>query len=230
MQDEKIIISLGGSLIVPNEIDTNFLNNFKNIINSFVEKGKKFVIITGGGKLCRRYQDSAMAISNLTPLELDWLGIYSTRFNAQLLKFIFGKNAKEEIITDPTNEINFDKPIILGGGWKPGNSTDLVATIIAKSIGAKKVINLSNTDYVYDSDPKFNKEAKKIENISWKDYRTLIPSNWHPGLNSPFDPIASKLAEENQISVITMNGTNIPNLVSFLEGKQFQGTTISPVP
>lgn len=230
MQDERIVISLGGSLIVPDEVDINFLNNFKNTINSFVEKGKKFVIIAGGGKLCRRYQDSAMAISNLTPEELDWLGIYSTRFNAQFLKFVFGKNAKEEIITDPTLEITFDKPIILGGGWKPGNSTDLVAITIAKSIGAKKVINLSNTDYVYDSDPKFNKEAEKIENISWKDYRMLIPDGWHPGLNSPFDPVASKLAEENQISVITMNGTNIPNFTDFLEGRDFKGTTISPVP
>lgn len=227
MQDERIVISLGGSLIVPDEVDINFLNNFKNTINSFVEKGKKFVIIAGGGRLCRRYQDSAMAISNLTPEELDWLGIHSTRFNAQFLKFIFGQNAKEEIIVDPTIEINFDKPIVLGGGWKPGNSTDLVAITIAKSIGAKKVINLSNTDYVYDSDPKFNKEAKKIENISWKDYRMLIPDGWHPGLNSPFDPVASKLAEENQISVITMNGTNISNFIDFLEGKKFQGTTIS---
>jgi uridylate kinase len=226
MQDEKIVISLGGSLIVPDEVDVNFLNIFKNTINSFVEKGKKFVIIAGGGKLCRRYQDSAMAISDLNPEELDWLGIYSTRFNAQFLKFVFGKNAKEEIITDPNFEITFNKSIILGGGWKPGNSTDLVAITIAEKIGVKKIINLSNTDYVYDSDPKYNENAKKIENISWADYRKIIPENWNPGLNSPFDPVASKLAEEKGISVITMNGKNINNLVNFLEGKEFQGTII----
>ena len=227
MQDEKIVISLGGSLIVPDEIDVNFINNFKNAVNSFTEKGKKFVIITGGGRLCRKYQEAAIAITNLNPEELDLLGIYSTHFNAQFMKFVFGQDANPSIITDPTLPINFEKPIVIGGGWKPGNSTDLVAVTIAKSIGAKTIINLSNTDYVYDSDPKFNDEAKKIEKISWREYRKIIPESWHPGLNSPFDPIASKLAEENSISVVTMNGKNISNLTSFLEGKDFEGTTIS---
>lgn len=48
--EETIIISLGGSLIVPDQIDTNFLKDFKTLVLSNVAKGKKFVIITGGGK------------------------------------------------------------------------------------------------------------------------------------------------------------------------------------
>jgi uridylate kinase len=115
----------------------------------------------------------------------------------------------------------------LGGGWKPGNSTDLCAVSIAKTIGAKKVINLSNIDHVYDSDPKKNPNAKKIEKMSWVDYRKLIPSEWNPGLNSPFDPIASKLAEEGEIEVVIMNGKPIENFRKCLNGEEFQGTTIS---
>ena len=98
--------------------------------------------------------------------------------------------------------------------------------MIAKNSGAKKIINLSNTDYVYDSDPKINKDAKKIEKISWAEYRKLIPTEWNPGLNSPFDPVASELAEREGISVMTMNGKPIDNLKNFLEGKEFLGTTI----
>ena len=46
MENETIIISLGGSLIVPDNIDIDFLKDFKKLILSQVEKGKKFVIIT----------------------------------------------------------------------------------------------------------------------------------------------------------------------------------------
>ena len=45
---ETIIISLGGSLIIPDVIDIDFLKDFKNLILSHVAQGKKFVIITGG--------------------------------------------------------------------------------------------------------------------------------------------------------------------------------------
>ena len=225
--DETVVISLGGSLIIPDQIDAEFLKDFKELIISHVKLGKKFAIITGGGKLCRRYNDAATIISNLSNDKLDWLGIYSTRFNAEFLRLILGDEyVEEKIILDPSLPINFTKQIILGGGWKPGNSTDLCAISIAKSIGAKKVINLSNTDYVYDSDPKLNPEAKKIEKISWVDYRKLIPTEWNPGLNSPFDPVASKMAEENDVEVYIMNGKPIDNLKKCLNGEEFQGTVI----
>jgi uridylate kinase len=226
MEEEKIIISLGGSLIIPEEVDTDFLINFRNLILSEVEKGKKFILITGGGKIARKYNTAGLKVKELSSDELDWLGIYSTRFNAEFVRLLFGEFAEKDIILDPNLPIDFNKPVILGGGWKPGNSTDLVAVMIAKNSGAKKIINLSNTDYVYDSDPKVNKDAKKIEKISWTEYRKLIPTEWNPGLNSPFDPVASELAEREGISVMTMNGKPIDNLKNFLEGKEFLGTTI----
>ena len=228
MEKETIVISLGGSLIVPDQIDVDFLKSFKDLILTQIKNGKKFVIITGGGKLCRRYNVAASEVSKLSNNELDWLGIYSTRFHAEFLRFILGEeNVEEKIILDPSLPVDFNKKIIIGGGWKPGNSTDLCAVSIAKVVGAKKVINLSNTDYVYDSDPKINPNAQKIEKISWADYRKLIPNEWNPGLNSPFDPIASKMAEETGVQVIIMNGKPIDNFEKCLNGESFLGTVIS---
>ncbi|MFA6585841.1 MAG: UMP kinase [Candidatus Paceibacterota bacterium] len=225
---ETIIISLGGSLIVPEDIDVDFLKDFKDLILSYVDRGKRFVIITGGGKTCRRYQNAVKKVSDLSNDDLDWLGIYSTRLNADFMRLLLGeKYVEKELIIDPTLPIDFVKPIILGGGWKPGNSTDLDAILIAKNVGAKKVINLSNTDYVYDSDPKINKNAKKIEKISWQDYRKLIPKDWNPGLSTPFDPVASKVAEEEGVEVAIMNGKPINNLKDYLNGEKFLGTIIS---
>jgi uridylate kinase len=226
MENEKIVISLGGSLIIPSDVDSDFLKSFRDFILSEIKLGKKFVIITGGGKLCRNYNSAAENIKDISKDELDWLGIYATRFNAEFVRVLFGEVAEKEIIIDPTLPLVFNKSILLGGGWKPGNSTDLVAVTIAKQIGAKKIINLSNTDYVYDSDPKINPNAKKLEKISWAEYRALIPKEWNPGLNSPFDPIASELAEQEGITVMTMNGKPIENLIKCLNGEEFLGTTI----
>lgn len=226
-KDETIIISLGGSLIIPDQIDVEFLKSFKEIVLSQVEKGKKFIIVTGGGKVCRRYQDAAKTLSNPPDDDLDWIGIASLRLNAQLVRVIFENNTDKRIIKNFSESFEFNKPIIVGSAYKPGHSTDWDAVLAAKTVGAKRVINLSNTDYVYDSDPKVNPEAKKIEKISWTDYRKLIPTEWNPGLSSPFDPIASEMAEELGLEVSIINGKPIENFEKCLNGESFQGTTIS---
>jgi uridylate kinase len=227
MEKETIIISLGGSLIIPNDIDIDFLKDFKELIVSQIKIGKKFVIVTGGGKICRKYQEVAKEISNPSSDDLDWIGIASLRLNAQLLRVIFRDYTHPKIIKDPSLHIDLDVPLLVGSANEPGHSTDWDAVILAKNVNAKKVINLSNTDYVYDSDPSVNKNAKKIEKISWEEYRKLIPEEWNPGLSSPFDPIASKMAEEEGMEVVIMNGKPIDNLANYLNEEKFMGTIIS---
>jgi len=226
MKEEIFIISLGGSLIIPDDIDIDFLKDFKELILSQIKKGKKFVIITGGGRICRKYQAVAKGISNSSPEDLDWIGIASLKLNAELLRVIFGEYAHDEIISNLSNNFSFEKPIVIGAAYKPGQSTDFDAVLGAKTVDAKKIINLSNTDYVYDSDPKTNPNVKKIEKISWSEYRKLIPKEWNPGLNSPFDPIASGMAQKAGMEGIIMNGKPIDNLEKYLNGEEFLGTVI----
>ncbi len=226
MNNEIIIISLGGSLIVPDEIDVDFLKSFKSLILSQVEKGKKFIIVTGGGKTARKYQEAVKQISLSSNDDLDLIGIRSLNLNAELLRVIFDGQANDKITYARELPVFFEKPIIVCGAEKPGSSTDLGAVWLAKGAGAKKVINISNIDYAYDKDPNKYPDAKKIENISWAEYRKLIPSEWNPGLSTPFDPIASKMAEEENIEVVIMNGKNISNLEKCLNGEEFIGTKI----
>ena len=223
---ETIVISLGGSLIVPDQIDVDFLKSFKTLILSQVKQGKKFAIITGGVKICRRYNEAIEKIINPTEDDLDWLGIAVTRLNSELVRISFGDLAFDKIIMDPDVIPNTDKAIILGAGWKPGNSSDLAAVHTAKSIGAKRLINLSNIDYVYNKDPNKFSDAEKIESSSWADFREILPKKWGPGLNSPFDPIAAKEAQELGLEVIILNGKNISNLEKCLNGESFKGTKI----
>jgi uridylate kinase len=221
------VISLGGSLIVPDEIDTGFLKSFIKLVKKRVALGDRLVLITGGGKICRRYQKAAGDLGDISDEDNDWVGIHVTRLNAQFLRILLGGLAYHEIITDPAVFSGVSAPVAVAAGWKPGWSTDFDAVELAKVAGAKTVVNLSNIDFAYDKDPKKYPDARKIEKISWKDFRKLIPEHWDPGLNSPFDPIASKNAEAAGLSVAIMNGRNFENLNNYLDGKEFVGTLIS---
>lgn len=225
---ETIIISLGGSLIVPDNIDVEFLKEFKALILAHVSKGKKFIIITGGGKINNRYNNAARELTdNPSDRDLDWIGIAALKLNAELLRVVFAEYANSKVIDNLQNDFSFEKSIIIGSAYEPGHSSDWDAVLAAKNIGAKKIVNLSNIDYVYDADPKLNPNAKKIEKISWADYRKIIPKEWTSRLNSPFDPTASELAQKEGIEVAIMNGKPIDNLAKCLNGEKFLGTVIS---
>jgi uridylate kinase len=131
------------------------------------------------------------------------------------------------MIKDPTKpNIRWTEPVLTAAGWKPGWSTDYVATRLAKRFGAKVLLNLSNIDYVFDKDPRLFSDAKKIKNISWKNFRKIVGNKWDPGMNAPFDPVASRLADQIGLKVVVMNGKKIKNIESLLEGKKFVGTII----
>ncbi len=221
------VISLGGSLINPGEIDVPFLKNLRALILAQIKKGNKFILITGGGSPARIYIRALSALGESSAANLDWMGIYATRFNAQLVRLMFGKLAHPVIIEDPNKRVNFKEKILVAGGWMPGRSTDDDAVRLAKIYGAKTVINLSNIDYVYTKDPRKFKDAKMIKEISWKNFRKIVGNKWDPGKNLPFDPTAAKLAEKNKLTVIIANGKNLFNLKSILSEKKFKGTVVS---
>jgi len=223
----EVVMSVGGSIIVPKDIDVDFLNKFKKIILDFVKKGNKVAIIAGGGSTARLYQNGAKKLSKDIPQEeLDWIGIKATKVNAELVRAMFGDLAYEKVIDDPTQKINTKKPIIIGSGWKPGCSTDKDAVLLATTLKMDTVINLTNIEYVYDKDPNKHKDAKPMETLTWKEMQDIVGTEWVPGSNLPFDPIATKYASEKKLKVIIMNGTNLENIKKFLEGKHYKGTTI----
>lgn len=218
-------MSVGGSLIVPQEIDIDFLRRLRQFIES--ETDRRFVIIAGGGRTARRYQEAARSIADLNSDDLDWLGIHATRVNGHLLRTIF-KNIAHPIVYHKLDEgiKDIDSRLIIAAGAKPGFSSDYVATFYASKLGAKRLVNLSNIDHVYTADPKIDPGAKPIEKISWGEFRKLIPSEWDPGLSSPFDPVAAREAETHNIEVACINGGKLEELKKYLEGQPFIGTLI----
>ncbi len=228
MFKKTVVVSLGGSLVVPDQINERFLAAFRKVLIVYIRKGFRFILIVGGGKTARRYQSAAAHVAQVSADDLDWLGIHSTRLNGHLMRTIFRDYAYPIIITN-LRKINLrtPKPVIVGAGFEPGSSTDLRAVQLAKSYGADTIINLSNIDWVYTKDPSKFKDAKKIKEIKWRVFRKMFGSKWNPGANVPFDPVAAKLAQQLHFKVIIINGLKLGNIQRVFLGQSFTGTTIS---
>lgn len=221
------VISLGGSLLYPNVQDVEYINAFVALVKSKLENSN-FAIITGGGALARKMQEELKAKNpEATADDLDWVGIEATRANARVVLAAFGDVAEPEIFMDPHTPNLSGKSVLVGGGFMPGHSSDGSSVVLAQTLDASKLINLSNIDYVYTEDPRKNPNATKIEKSSWADFRKLLPESWNPGINAPFDPVAAKMAQELGLEVAVMNGKNLENLSNYLDGKEFKGTVIS---
>jgi len=225
--DRTLIVSLGGSVIVPNEVDTIFLKNFRRVILDFIKNGGRAVIVAGGGGTNKKYNAAAQKIVKIKNIDLDWLGIAATKLNAELLRVIFGEAVYGKVAVDPTVKIKTNKKIIIAAGWLPGCSSDKDAILWAKNFGAKKVVNLSNIDYVYDKDPNKFKDAKPLKNLKWAAYRKIVGNKWIPRMHAPFDPIASHLAEKWGMEVVIIKANNLNNFRGFLRERGFSGSILN---
>lgn len=229
MAIKTIVMSLGGSIIVPDEIQIEFLMKFKEFILKFLKKNYKFIIVVGGGSVARNYIKAASAITKTSDEDKDWLGIHATRINAHLIRTIFKNEAYPVVFDNPFKKIDGGKyKLFIASGWRPGWSTDYCAVLMAERFKADKIINASNIDYVYNKDISKYNDAKAIKEILWSGYRKIIGSKWKPGMKVPIDPIAAKLASKLKMTVIVAKGTNLKNLENILKDKKFKGTVIHP--
>jgi len=224
---EILVISLGGSIIVPDTVATGFLSEFKKLLLDYSNK-YQFIIAAGGGSTAREYADAAKEIEEKSSQDdLDWIGINATILNAQLVKTIFKDKAYNKVLTNPTKKIKTTKPIVLAAGYKPGSSSDYDAVMLAKTFKSKKILNLTNIDYVYNKDPRTHTFATPMKKLTWKQYRKIIPPDFEYGMHTPFDPVASKMAEKLKLEVVVMNGRKLKQIKKYLDKKEFLGSVIS---
>ena len=80
------------------------------------------------------------------------------------------------------------------GTGNPYFTTDTAAALRAAEIGAEVLLLAKNVDGIYDSDPKVNKNAKKLDTVSYKEFITQ-------GLKA-MDTTAITICMENKIAVL----------------------------
>lgn len=225
------VLSVGGSIVVPDAPDTEFLKSFSTMIREWLslDASRKLILVVGGGAPARVYQNAYKTINGIDKSDnemADWIGIMATRLNAQLLRAVFADLCNQDVVYDPTQVSEFTGRIMIASGWKPGFSTDNDAVLLAERFAAKTVVNLSNIEKVYTDDPRKNPDAVPLDSITWADFRAMVGDEWVPGKNCPFDPIASRRAQNAGICVICAGGKNIENIRQILDDKPFVGTKI----
>lgn len=220
------VIALGGSIIFPDKIDIAFIKQLKKLIEILAQDGQRFVLVVGGGRLSRMYQEAARGIANLSDRDKDWIGIHATRSNAQLLHAIFG-DMVEPVVIDKRSKVKpLRKSVAIGSGWQPGWSTDFVTSAIAKDLRVKEFIVAGKPDHVYDKDPVKYPRAKAFDELSWREYRKLVPKKWVPGASAPVDPVAAAFAQKHKLKAIVIDGRRLSNFKRLLKGQTFVGTLI----
>lgn len=228
---EKIVLSVGGSLVVPpTGISVDFLKQLNEFIRTELANNpnRQFFLVIGGGTTARDYIEAGkQVIQHELPAEdLDWLGIHATRLNAHLVRTIFRDIAHPNIVKHYEIIRKVEEPVVVAAGWKPGWSTDFCATMICEDYNVRIVANLTNTPQVYDKDPRTNPDAVPYEHMNWTQFRDLVGDEWIPGMNAPFDPIAAKKAQELGLRVLILKGGEFKNLKEAIEGRSFHGTII----
>ncbi|NIZ18592.1 UMP kinase [Entomospira culicis] len=222
-------LSLGGSLVAPDAVDVEFLQQFHALVTQYLEEdsARKLIIVVGGGAPARLYQGAARSlVKDIDNDALDWIGIQATKLNAQLVKTLFGDLCLEPVVENPEVDTFAKGRILVGAGWKPGFSSDYDAAVLAHRFGSERLVNLSNISYVYSDDPQKNPNAQPLKTMSWQDLQALVGESWLPGSNLPFDPIAAKFSKEHKLTVVVANGKNLENLKAILNEQPFEGTTI----
>ena len=222
---KTMVIALGGSVIHPEAIDVKLIRNLRRTLRRFF-RSHRFVLIVGGGRLARVFQDAAHRAGRVRDEDKDWLGIHATRMNAHILRTVF-RDVADPVVIDKRHRLKkLSHPLTIGSGWRPGWSTDYVAAVLASDFGAKEVVIAGKPAFVYSADPHQVKRARPIPELSWRKYRRMIPKKWSPGMHAPVDPVAARFAERHGIRAVILDGRNLKNFENFLKGKEFEGTVI----
>lgn len=226
---KTIVISLGGSLIVPDKINVKFLESFKKTILKNKRK-YKFVIVCGGGSVARTYIHGLedQPIKNKDYFQ-SLLGISTTRTNARFMTYFFGKDAHQGIPHDMKTIRNLllKNDIVFCGAlrYETNQTSDSNAAKLARLFRCD-FINLTNISGLYDKNPKTNKSAKFIPEISHKEFLNMANKiKFHPGQHFVLDQTAAKIIKKYNIRTFIL-GDDMKNLDDLLNRKHFIGTII----
>ena len=227
IKKKVVVLSLGGSLIIPNKINYIYLEKFKKLIRKLYAT-HKFAVVCGGGAIARAYIE-ALKEEHKTKSELSKAGVRATRMNAMFMMQFFGNDANKTLpkdMEDVKNELQKKKIVFCGALRVVENSTsDGTAARLAHHLKSD-FINLTDVSGLYTDNPKINKNAKLIKKISWKDFESLTDKiKFKAGQHFVLDQEAAILIRKYQIKTYII-GTNTKNLEDALRGKIFVGTKI----
>ncbi len=225
---DKIVVSLGGSVIVPDDNDGAFLKRFSEMISSLCDRYQIF-LVCGGGKIARYYIKVGRNLG-LAEYDLDEMGILSTRINAALVAYSLGDISVGKVPTDILEAHRLEKKgkVVVMGGTVPGHTTDAVSAMLAKEVKAARIINGTSVDAAYTADPKKDPRAERLSKITHQQLYELVNVGMHgAGPSNVFDRLGAQIARDGHISISIVDGRDIEEMRAAIEGRPIKGTVVS---
>ncbi|MGV8142781.1 MAG: UMP kinase [Candidatus Pacearchaeota archaeon] len=228
MKKKIIVLSLGGSLIVPAKVEPKWLEKFKKTLENNYQN-YSFIIVCGGGFVAREYI-SILSFEHKSQKQQSLAGIMATRMNARLMMQFFGSVANHNLpltMNEVKNMISKNKVVFCGAlRYAPKQTSDSTAARLAAYLKTD-FINLTNIDGLYTDNPKTNKNAKFIKQISWSRFLSMASKiKYKPGQHFVLDQKAAKIIKNNKIKTYIL-GKELKNLQNLLQKKDFRGTSIT---
>ncbi|MEM0021268.1 MAG: UMP kinase [Fervidicoccaceae archaeon] len=225
-----IVIKISGSFIQPDMPE--MVKQYAGLLREIWESGYRPMVVVGGGRIARLYIESARSLGASESM-LDLLGIDVTRLNAHLLITSLADIALpypprniDEILNAKQDPL---ERIMVAGGLQPGQSTNAVSAVVAELVGAKKIINATKVDGVYDRDPNIDKSAKLIRKITTMQMREILEKQSAlAGKYELLDPPSLTIIERSKIIVHVISGSDPQNVLKVLRGEEL-GSVILPV-
>jgi uridylate kinase len=214
-QKKILVIKLSGS-VFNFKTTSKSLKEYAQVLLDIQTKAQP-VVVSGGGIIARHYVSLARSLGS-DESSLDEMGIEISRLNAMLLSAALGDSVYP-VIPSNLEEISVacqSGKIIVSGGLHPGQSTNATAALICEKIKADRLLNATDVDGIYDSDPKKNSEAKMFKEITIKKCLDLLNNeSTQAGNYELMDIVAMKVIERSKIPtyVIKSDPKVIRNLI-----------------
>ena len=205
-------------------IDLETIKSITKQISLIYKKGIKISLVVGGGNIFRGISASSDGMDRTSA---DYTGMLATVINSLILQ-----NSLEQkgIPTRVLSAIKMDtecesyirrrairhiekKRIVIfaAGIGNPFFTTDTAAALRASEMKCDILFKATKVDGIYDKDPKFNKNAKKLYDLNY-DY--VINNNL-----KIMDTASISLAKENNIPILVFSILEKDSLTKIIEGK-----------
>ena len=205
-------------------IDLETIKSITKQISLIYKKGIKISLVVGGGNIFRGISASSDGMDRTSA---DYTGMLAKVINSLILQNSLEQNG---IPTRVLSAIKMDtvcesyirrrairhiekKRIVIfaAGIGNPFFTTDTAAALRASEMKCDILFKATKVDGIYDKDPKFNKNAKKLYDLNY-DY--VINNNL-----KIMDTASISLAKENNIPILVFSILEKDSLTKIIEGK-----------
>lgn len=231
MKYKRILLKLSGESLAGSKktgIDFEKVLEICREITEVASLGVEVGIVVGGGNFWRGRSNTQM-----DRCTSDYIGMLGTTMNALAIGDAFKQLGQEVRVQTGVEmrqiaeyyikdralkHLKNKRVVVFGcGTGSPFFSTDTAAALRAAEINADALLKATNVDAIYDADPKKNKNATKISEIT---YMEVLNKK----LNV-MDTTATTLCMDNNLPIIVFDINKHGNLMKVVEGKKI-GTTV----